>query len=232
MIHSMFRAVTVAGLLVLLGAPVSAGPVIDQFKESVDRVVKVLEDPAMRLEAKAKERRAAIRRITSDLFDFTESAKRSLARHWQQRTGEEREEFTRLFGDLLERTYFSKVEQFGGDKISYLGESIDGDQATLRTKITTKGGTDLLVDYRLLLRGARWLVYDISFDGVSLIANYRTQFNKIIQASSYQELVKKMKTKQDEYGIQKAADIVSEGKHDSVMAAATILAVLGGRAKN
>lgn len=232
MINLLFRAVVVAGLLAFLGASVSAGPLTDQFKESVDRVMKILEDPAMRPEAKARERRVAIRKVTSDLFDFTESAKRSLARHWQQRSGEEREEFTRLFGDLMERTYFSKIEQYGGEKITYLGESIDGDQGTLRTKITTKGGADLLVDYRMLLRGARWLVYDVSFDGVSLIANYRTQFSKIIQASSYQELVKKMKTKQDEPSIQKAADLVSEGKHDSVLAAATILGVLGGWGKN
>ena len=227
-----FAVVLFAGLLTLLPGQALAGPATEQFKESVEKVIKILEDPALRSEAKTKERRVAIRRAASDLFDFSESAKRSLAHHWQSRSGKERDEFIKLFGDVLERTYFSKIEQFGGDKIAYLGESIDGDQATLRTKITTKGGTDLLVDYRMLLRGTRWLVYDVSFDGVSLIANYRTQFNKIIQTSSYQELVKKMKTKQDEYGVQKAADIVSEGKHDSVLAAATILAVLGGRMKN
>jgi len=112
---------------------------------------------------------------------------------------EEREEFIKLFGDLLERSYISKIELYGGEKISYVGESVDGDVATVRSKILAKQGTEVPVDYRMLRRGDRWMVYDVIIEGVSLISNYRTQFNKIIQTSSYQELVKKMKTKQDEF---------------------------------
>jgi phospholipid transport system substrate-binding protein len=106
----------------------------------------------------------------------------------------------RLFGDLLERAYISKIELYGGEKIAYTGESIDGDFALVKTKILTpKQGTEVPVDYRLLRRGERWLVYDVVIEGISLVSNYRTQFNKIIQSSSYQELVKKMKTKQEEF---------------------------------
>jgi len=124
---------------------------------------------------------------------------RSLARHWTQRTAAEREEFVQLFADLLERSYISRIEAYGGEKITYVGETIDGDQATVRTKLTTKEGSDIPVDYRTLKRGDKWLVYDIIIEGVSLVANYRAQFNKIILTSSYQELVKKMRTKQDEF---------------------------------
>jgi len=140
-----------------------------------------------------------VRRIANDIFDFSETAKRSLARHWQSRTPAEREEFVQLFGDLLERSYISKIELYGGEKIGYIGESMDGDLATVRTRIVTRHGTEIPIDYKMHTLGSRWLVYDVSIEGVSLIANYRTQFNKIIQTQSYAELVKRMKTKQEEF---------------------------------
>ena len=116
----------------------------------------------------------------------------------------EREEFVQLFADLLERSYISKIELYGGEKVDYVGETIDGDQATIKTKITTKQGTEIPIDYRMLKRGDKWLVYDVIIEGVSLVANYRAQFNKIIVTSSYAELVKKMRDKQEEfYGAEK-----------------------------
>ena len=195
------RGFVFAAALVLLLAPaeVRAGQPTDQLRTQIDRVIQVLEDPELKKESTVKARRAAVRKIANDIFDFSETAKRSLARHWPPRTPAEREEFIALFADLLERSYISKIEVYGGEKIGYLGETIDGDLATVRTKITTKQQTDIPVDYRMLVRGEKWLVYDIIIEGVSLIANYRVQFNKIITTSSYQELVKKMKTKQEEF---------------------------------
>ena len=189
-----------AGLLVLVAAPrASAGAPTDQLKTRIDQVIKILEDPELKVDGKVKERRSAVRRVANDIFDFAETAKRSLARHWQGRTDKERDEFVSLFADLLERSYISKIELYGGERIQYTGERIDGDVATVSTKIATKQGTEIPVDYRMLRREDRWLVYDFSVEGVSLISNYRTQFNKIIQTSSYAELVKKMKTKQEEF---------------------------------
>jgi len=195
------RGFVSAAALVLLLAPaeVWAGQPTDQLRTQVDRVVRVLEDPELKKESTVKARRAAVRKIANDIFDFSETAKRSLARHWPPRTPAEREEFIALFADLLERSYISKIEVYGGEKIGYLGETIEGDLATVRTKIVTKQQTEIPIDYRMLRRGEKWLVYDIIIEGVSLIANYRTQFNKIITTSSYQELVKKMKTKQEEF---------------------------------
>ena len=193
----------VLGLGLLLGpwlaAPARAGAPLEQLRAQIDRVLKVLEDPDMKKEARAKERRVAVRKIADEIFDFQETAKRSLGRHWTSRTAGERDEFVGLFSDLLERSYISKVELYGGEKIQYLGDTLDGDQANVRTRIITKGGAEVPVDYRMLKRGERWLVYDVVIEGVSLVANYRTQFNKIIQTSSYAELVKKMKVKQDEF---------------------------------
>ncbi|OLB98319.1 MAG: hypothetical protein AUH30_08185 [Candidatus Rokubacteria bacterium 13_1_40CM_68_15] len=195
--------VPIALVLALVVAPATAaraGQASDQLKVQIDRVVKAIEDPDLKKESRALERRKSVRKIAEDIFDFGETAKRSLGRHWLARTPAEREEFIGLFADLLERSYISKIELFNGEKIQFVGDTPDGDQTIVRTKILTRQGTEVPVDYRMLKKGGdRWLVYDVMIEGVSLVANYRTQFNKIIQTSSYQELVKKMKTKQEEF---------------------------------
>ena len=190
----MLAVVVLTGLLV---APVAwAGVPTDQLRVQIDRVIKTVEDPE--LKSKTAERRAAVRKLANETFDFPEMAKRALARHWQPRTPAERDEFVKLFADLLERAYVSRIENYGGEKIAYNGDTIEGDAALVKTKIITKQGTDVPVDYRMLKRSDRWLVYDVVIEGVSLINNYRNQFNKIIQTSSYQSLVDRMKNKQIE----------------------------------
>jgi phospholipid transport system substrate-binding protein len=186
------------GLLVcaqLVWAPASAdaGAPTDQLRSSVDQIVKVLEDPALKADARAEARRLAIRKEAQVVFDFGETAKRALGRHWQSLSEKDRQEFTGLFTDLIERAYISKIERYSGERIAYAGESVEGGLATVRTRFVTKQGTEIPVDYRMQQRGDRWLVYDVAVEGVSLINNYRTQFDKIIQTSSYAELVRKMK---------------------------------------
>ena len=141
-----------------------------------------------------------MRKVADEIFDFAATARRALGRHWAARTPQEREEFVKLFGDLLERSYISKIELYGGEKIQYVSDRIDGETALVQSKLLTKTGSEVPIEYRMLRKGDRWLVYDVVIEGVSLVANYRTQFNKIIQTSSYQELVKKMKTRQEELG--------------------------------
>jgi phospholipid transport system substrate-binding protein len=189
-------ALLLAGLLA--PAPVAAGAPTDQLKAQIDRVLKLLDDPELKKEARAKDRRTAVRKVANEIFDFSETARRSLGRHWQSRTPAERDEFVQLFSDLLERSYISRVELYGGEKIQFAGDSIEGDQAKVQTKLLTKSGSEIPIEYRMHRKGDRWLVYDVIIEGVSLVSNYRTQFNKIIQTSSYQELVRKMKTKQEE----------------------------------
>jgi len=191
----------ILAFVLVLPAPrdVGAGVPTDQLKGGIDRVVKTLDDPALKGEDKVSERRRGVRKVANDIFDWGEIARRSLARHWQPLTEQQRTEFVMLFADLLERSYISKIELYGGEKILYAGERMDGDLATVSTRIVTKNGTEVPIDYRMLKRGERWLVYDVNIEGVSLVSNYRTQFNKIIQTASYNELVQKMKTKQDEW---------------------------------
>ena len=193
----------IVGLALLLGpwvaAPARAGAPLEQLRGQIERVLKIVDDPEMKKGSQSQQRRVAVRKVADDIFDFQETAKRSLARHWQPRSPTEQAEFVRLFADLLERSYISKIELYGGEKIAYLSDQTDGDQAVVRTRIITKGGAEVPVEYRMLKKGERWLVYDVIIEGVSLVANYRTQFNKIIQTSSYAELVRKMKVKQDEF---------------------------------
>ena len=194
-----WSALTLALALTLLAVGgASAGPPTDQLRGSVDSVLKTLADPEMRKEAKTAERRRLIRAAASEIFDFPEISRRTLAIHWQARTPAEREEFAALFSDLLEASYISKIESYSGEKIQYVAETNDGSQAVVRTRIISKQGVETPVDYRMLVQDGRWRAYDVTIEGVSLVANYRAQFNSIIQRSGYPDLVAKLKAKQGE----------------------------------
>jgi len=193
-----FAGVVMAAALVVQSGMAWAGPPTDQLRGRIDRVLKVL-DPESKQDGKSEERRAAVRKIAHETFDFREISQRSLARHWQGRTPTERDEFIQLFADLLERSYIGQIEQYsGGEKILYVGESVDGEQAVVRTKLVTRQSTEIPVDYRLHKVGANWLVYDVSIEGVSLVSNYRAQFDRIIRGGSYKQLAEKLKAKKDE----------------------------------
>jgi phospholipid transport system substrate-binding protein len=189
--------VVLLGTLFLLGvaSSASAGLATDQLRVGIERVLKTLTDPALQSPDRVAERRKALREITDPMFDWTEMARRALGRHWQARTDAERQEFVPLFHNLLERTYVTRLERYDGEQITYIGESIDGDQATVRTKILDRTNRELPIDYRMV-RGPdrRWLIYDVVIEGVSLVANYRSQFDQIIRTASYARLVEKLKS--------------------------------------
>jgi phospholipid transport system substrate-binding protein len=187
------------GVLCMFWIPAWAGVPTEQLRSSVDRVIHILDDPNLKAESRAAERRAAIRKEAESIFDFTETAKRALGQHWKDLTPSQQQEFVSLFEELLERAYISKIEKYSGEKVTYIGDAVDGELATVKTKFITKQGTEVPVDYRLLRRGDRWLVYDVFAEGVSLVANYRTQFDRILRTGSYDELVRRMKASQSEF---------------------------------
>jgi phospholipid transport system substrate-binding protein len=161
-------------------------------------VLDILRNRELKSQEKTKERRALIRKTISERFDFEEMANRSLALHWKKRTPEERKEFVLLFTDLLERSYIKKIESYTDEKILYVSEKIDSEYAEVDTKIITKRNVEIPIEYRLLKKDGNWKVYDVIIEGVSMVNNYKTQFNKIIRTDSYEELVKRMKNKQEE----------------------------------
>jgi phospholipid transport system substrate-binding protein len=194
-----FGIVMLLALALGAGDPAWAGAPTEQLRTQIDRVIRVLEDPAMKKDGRLVERRSAIRRIANEIFDFTETTRRSLGPHWHARTREEREEITRLFADLLERSYIGRIETYSGEKIQFVGDVVDGGQAIVRTRLVTKQGTEIPVDYRMhRVAGDRWLTYDVAVEGVSLVANYRAQFNKIVQTAGYKALVQRLAMKEQE----------------------------------
>jgi phospholipid transport system substrate-binding protein len=187
-------------LLLLFTASTTAGAGIptNQVKDTVDRVIDMLKNKDLMSPEKKEQRRAAMRKIVGERFDFDEMSKRTLALHWQKRTQAERREFVSLFSDLLERSYINKVESYTDEKIIYTDESTEGDYSVVKSKIITKRNVEVPIDYKLLKEGGEWKAYDVVIEGVSLVNNYRTQFNKIIRSESYEELVKRLKNKQEQ----------------------------------
>ena len=195
--RTLITLATVACLL-WTSAEAAAGSATDQLRGSIDAVLKVLADPELKTDSKLAARRQAIRTVANEIFDYGEISRRSLAAHWQPRTPAERQEFVELFGDLLESAYISKLESYSGEKIVYAGEAVNGTQAVVKTRIVTKQTAEIPVDYRMLQQGDRWRAYDVSIEGVSLVSNYRSQFNSIITRAGYPDLVAKLRAKRDE----------------------------------
>lgn len=197
---SVARSITVFLILVAIAAPALSESPKEQIKKTTDQILSILTNPLYKGPSKAEDRRRMIRKAIDERFDWEGMAQRALGIHWAKRTAEERKEFVGLFEDLLARTYMDKIEGYSDEKIVYTGETIDGDKARAFVKIITTKNREIPIEYRLQLKGTQWLVYDISIEGVSLVNNYRTQFNSIIVKSGYEDLVKKLREKQAHEG--------------------------------
>ena len=184
---------TVAGIFLATNA--CAG-VTDDVKKTVDEVVRIVSDKE--LKKNDQKRRQILKKTISVIFDYNEMAKRSMGKHWNQRSAAEKKQFSDLFASLLENSYASKIESYNNEKIVYLKEVIDSDHAELKSKVVTSKRDEFSLDYRMINQNGKWMVYDVVIEGVSLVSNYRTQFNKIITSNGYPELVKKLQTKTDE----------------------------------
>lgn len=172
-----------------------AGAPTEQVKETVDEVIKILNNKELKKPENSKIRSARIREVIVKRFDFAEMAKRSLGIYWRQRTPGEQKEFVSLFSDLLEDTYIRKIERYENEKVTYVGERTEGQYSTVKTQIVGANELEIPVDYRIFRKGDKWEVYDIVIEGVSLVNNYRSQFYQIIGSGSYGELMKKLKAK-------------------------------------
>jgi phospholipid transport system substrate-binding protein len=183
----------------LMAAPASAkASATDEVKKTVDEVVRIVSDKELKKPQNDVKRRQALKAAIGRIFDYEEMAKRSLAVHWNERTPAERTEFVQLFTTLLEKSYSGKIESYNQEKISYIKEITDNSYTEVRSTVTTPKRDEYSLDYRMMNKGGKWMVYDVSIEGVSMVSNYRSQFNKIITSQGYGELVKKLRTKSDE----------------------------------
>jgi phospholipid transport system substrate-binding protein len=184
-----------AALLLTTATAALAGPPTDQVRRYTDLVQRILDDASL----PPADKRAAVRKIAEQVFDLTETARRALGRHWQGRTPAEQDEFVQVFADLLERTYISKIDFYGGEQLHFTNEAVDGEYATVRGKLVTKQRVEVPVEARLHRRDGRWLIYDVVIESVSLVGNYRSQFDRIIRTASFEELLRRLKTRRDEF---------------------------------
>jgi len=163
-------------------------------KSVIDEVIRLLNDPALKAPAQKMHRRQLIKATIDRRFDYEEMARRSLGPTWRSLSPGQRHEFVDLFAELLEASYADKIEKYSGEIINYLGEHVDEDYAEVKTVLLRKNDR-IPMDYRLLKNSDHWKVYDIVIEGVSLVNNYRSQFGRIVQESSYGELVRRLRTK-------------------------------------
>jgi phospholipid transport system substrate-binding protein len=188
-------ALLATGLLTLGPATLKAGVPTDQVRQTADRVLSVLQDSRLKSPDKQQERRAQIRQIIANRFDFAEMAKRSLGSNWQKLNNDDRREFVELFTELLEKSYADQIESYNGEKIVYGRENVSQDQADVNTKIVTKKGEEVAVNYKLRSEGGDWKVYDVVIEDISIVNNFRSQFNRILANATFPELLKKLQTK-------------------------------------
>jgi phospholipid transport system substrate-binding protein len=172
-----------------------AGAPTDQIKATVDSAVLVLKDSRYQPTA-TNERRDQLKQILFTRFDFAEMARRALGAHWRRRSPTEQQEFVQLFTELLERQYAGIIESYTDEKIVYVGERTDGTFAEVNSKIFTAKGQEYSINYKAQLIGQDWKVYDVIAEDISMVNNFRSQFNRVISSSSYEELVRRLKEKQ------------------------------------
>jgi len=181
--------------LLLLALPAGAGAPTEQIRATADKVLSILNNPELRSAARKNERREQLRAVIYPRFDFAEMAKRSLGPQWSRRSPQEQREFVRLFTEVLENSYVGNIESYNGEKMTYTRENLDKDHAEVFTKVVTKKGEDFSVNYILRPVDGEWKVYDVVIENISLVNNYRSQFNRILAKASFNELLRKLQAK-------------------------------------
>jgi len=190
------RSKLTAAFVALAASAAFAGEPQQRVRETVDSVSAIVNDARLQAASNERERRDRVAQVMRASFDFPAMAQDSLGTHWTSLTPEQRDRFVGLFAQLFERSYDRLVLRFlGGSDTTYGAESVDGGRATVKTTLLRKGGDQLPIDYRLVANAGAWKISDVVVDGVSLAGNFRSQFTKTIQDSSYDALVQRIEKK-------------------------------------
>ncbi len=166
----------------------------DEIKPKLNAIISILLDPAMKGEEKKIERRARIMAYVNAGFDFREMSQRVIGKEWRELTPEKQDHFQKLFTKLLENAYIGKFESYSGQEIQFLGERIKDDRAIVTTQIENNGQF-IPIDYVMIKKDVKWMVYDINIEGVSLVRNYMEQFKAILRRDKFDGLVKLLEDK-------------------------------------
>ena len=193
----MKRPIVVMNILLLLlfSLPVYAGPPLDAVRANVNKVLEVLRDPKLKAASAKEIEKEKLRLIYDGMFDDVELSKRTLARNWNSLNVAQRKEFVLLFRQVLEKAYIDKILAYTDEKIVFEGETmVSGTQAEVQTKIVTSS-KEIPIAYRLLQKDGAWKVYDVVIENVSLVLNYRTQFNDILAKDKPEQLLEILRKK-------------------------------------
>jgi phospholipid transport system substrate-binding protein len=198
MVHIRFRSMFAVflSLAVSLGSswPVLAGAPTEQIRAAVDQGIEILKGAKLDDGRQRADVINRLRAIVYPLFDFREMAKRSLGAHWRRISPQQQDEFVASFTELLEKSYADKLDLYDGQKVAYAGEAIEKDFAVVNTKLIGKNQS-FSVDYKLQLVDGKWKIYDVVVENISVVNNYRSQFNRILTNSSFDDLIQKIRAK-------------------------------------
>jgi len=184
-------------LIVLVTFPFSvvAGPPLDAVQGNVNKVLDVLRDPALKGDQGKKLKRERIRAVSEKMFDYGELSRRTLGPNWSRFNTKQRQEFVDLYKYLLEDAYADKIITYTDEKVLFSKEnSLTEKTAEVQTTIVTKKA-DIPINYRVIMNGGEWKVYDIVIEGVSLISNYRSQFREILTNKPPESLLDTLRKK-------------------------------------
>jgi phospholipid transport system substrate-binding protein len=170
-----------------------AGEPTDRIKVASDKLIAIVFDNSLKTPEMKDKREQMVTEIVDGLFNWEEFSRRALARNWNKQTDSEKKYFISLFKQLIQRTYMAKAGQYSGGKVVFLDEKIEGDYGNVSTQILTSAGTQIPVEYRVMKKDGVWWVYDVNIEGVSLVNNYRSQFNNILIKSSFEDLLNRLK---------------------------------------
>jgi phospholipid transport system substrate-binding protein len=184
----------IAVLLVVCGCKLAqAGEPTEAIRGAVNQGVEILKNAKLDTQKQRAPVIDRLRQIVYPLFDFNEMAKRSLGANWRRLNSQQQKEFVSTFTALLEKTYADQIHLYNGQQVVYTGESVDGNYAQVDSRIVDKNGQTYSVAYRLHKVDGKWKIYDVVAENISLVNNYRSQFNRVIAKSSFEELLKRMK---------------------------------------
>jgi phospholipid transport system substrate-binding protein len=190
---SLFASAVALLMVISICSFADAGEPTEAIRSAINQGVEILKNAKL---DKPKERAQVInrlRQIVYPLFDFEEMAMRSLGATWRRLNSQQKQEFVSTFTALLEKTYADQIELYDGQQVVYTGETIDGDYAQIDSRINDKNSQSYSVAYRLHKVAGKWRIYDVVAENISVVNNYRSQFNRVIARSSFEELLKTMK---------------------------------------
>ena len=182
-------------IFLLFSLPVYAGAPLDTVQANVNKVLETLRDPKLKVAAAKEIKKEKLRLIYERMFDDVEFSKRTLARHWNSINLTQRQEFVQLFRQVLEKAYIDKILAYSDEKIVFDRETmVSVSQTEVQTRIVTSS-KEIPISYKMIMKGSDWKIYDVVIENVSLVLNYRTQFNDILEKNTFEQLLEILRKK-------------------------------------